>query len=116
MIEAPRGLRHESDALIRLLDGHLASLRAGRDEVDVALAERVAGVLRRLVTETTSASAADWARVRAAVHYFVLRRDGRAGSDRRPARALTEDVRVVNDIMHALNRHDLQVRLTPEPA
>jgi hypothetical protein len=115
MIEAPRGLRHESDVLIRQLDGHLASLRASRDHVDVALAERVAGALRRLVTETTSASAADRARVRAAVHYFVLRRDGRTG-DRRPARALTEDVRVVNDIMHALNRHDLQVRLTPELA
>jgi hypothetical protein len=83
--------------------------------VDVALAERVAGALRRLVTETTFASAVDRARVRAAVHYFVLRRDGRAG-DRRPARALTEDVRVVNDIMAALDRPDLLVALAPELA
>jgi hypothetical protein len=114
MIEARRGFGHESDVLIRQLDGHLASLRVGRDRVDVALAERVADALRRLVAETLFASAADRARVRAAVHYFVLRRDGRG--ERRPARALTEDVRVVNAIMVTLGRDDLLVALAPELA
>jgi hypothetical protein len=109
-----RGARHESDVLLRQLDRHVAGLRRGRAEVDVQLAERVAAALRRLVAETAQASAADRARVRAAVHYFVLRREGRG--ERRPERPVTEDAGVVNHIMATLGRHDLVVSLTPEPA
>jgi hypothetical protein len=111
---APRGARHESDVLLRQLDRHVAGLRHRRAEVDVQLAERVAAALRRLVADTALASAADRARVRAAVHYFVLRREGRG--ERRPERPVTEDVWVVNHIMGTLGRHDLVVSLTPEPA
>lgn len=108
----PGGHSHESDILLRQLDGHLAGLRASRHPVDLGLAERMAESLRRLVTETAFASAADRARVRAAVHYFVLRREPRAG-ERRSGRGQTADVQVVNEIMRALGRHDLAVEQAP---
>jgi hypothetical protein len=114
MIGAPRGSGHESDILLRQLNVHLARLRVGWEQTEIELAERIVRALRRLVTETAVASAADRAWVRAAVHYFMLRREGRG--DRRPARPLTEDVRVVNDIFGALGRYDLLITLTPEPA
>jgi hypothetical protein len=104
---------HESEILLRRLDGHLSGLRLERDLTDYALAERIGAALRRLITETAFASAADRARVRAAVHYFVLR-PGRG--DRRGARPMTEDLRVVNEIVRLLDRPDLVVSLTPEPA
>ena len=110
----PRDARHESDVLLRQLDRRVAGLRHRRSEIDVLLAERVAAALGRLVAETAQASAADRARVRAAVHYFVLCREGRG--ERRPERPVTEDVWVVNHIMSTLGRHDLVVSLTPEPA
>ncbi|HZN71041.1 MAG TPA: hypothetical protein VFC00_05060 [Micromonosporaceae bacterium] len=101
-----RGLRHDSDVLIRQIDGRLATLRAGQ-VVDIGLAERIAEVLRKLVVDTTRASAADRARVRAAVHFFVVRRDGR--NDRRPARPVADDIRIVNQIVRELGRTDLVV-------
>lgn len=80
----------ESDVLLRQLDGHLAGLRASQRPVDLGLAELLAAALRRLVTETAFASAADRARVRAAVHYFVLHHDTRPSSHRaRPAGSWT---------------------------
>jgi len=107
MSEANRGFGHESDVLIRHLDGHLAALRSAGSP-DLRLAEEVAEVLRVLVTDTTHACAADRARVRAAVHYFLLRRGGRG--HRRLIRAVSEDVRVINEIAHALSRDDLYIR------
>jgi hypothetical protein len=106
-----RGFQHDTDVLIRQVDNHLARLRATPGSHDVALAERLAAALRALVVTTTSASAADRARVRAAVHYFVLRRDLRRdlGRDRRPARPLEEDLRVVNRAARDIGREDLVV-------
>jgi hypothetical protein len=101
-----RGAGHESEVLIRQLDGHLAALRSA-GSTELPLAEQIASALRQLVTQTTVASAADRARVRAAVHYFVLRRGGRG--HRRLNRPVREDVRVVNEIAHALRRDDLAV-------
>jgi len=86
---------YESEVLLRQLDRHLAGLRLAREPADVEVAEGLAAALRRRITETAFASAADRARVRAAVHYFVRRR-----GDRR-TRGLTEDVRVVNEILDA---------------
>jgi hypothetical protein len=107
-----RGFRHESDVLLRQLDGHLASLRLNRDHADVRLAEQVAAALRRLVTETGSASAVDRARVRAAVHFFMLRRDARGF--RRPLRGgLADHVRVVNELLTTLGRDDLAIENAP---
>jgi hypothetical protein len=80
---------HESEVLLRQLDRHLASLRVHGEPADVDLAEHLVAALRRRITETAFASAADRARVRAAVHYFVRRR----------SRPLTEDVRVINEIL-----------------
>lgn len=99
-----RGSRHDSDVLIRQIDGRLATLRtiAG---AETAVAECIAEVLRRLVVDTTRSSAADRARVRAAVHYFVVRRNGR--TEKRPRRSMAEDVRVVNEIVRDLGREDL---------
>jgi hypothetical protein len=82
----------DRDVLIRQIDTRLAALRAAT-RTDSALAERVAEVLRRLVVDTARASAADRARVRAAVRYFVVRR--------------AADVRVVNEILRDLGRVDL---------
>jgi hypothetical protein len=84
--------RHESDVLIRRIDRRLATLRTAAN-VDVARAERIGEVLRRLVADTALASAADRARVRAAVHYFLVRR--------------ADDARVVNRIVRDLGREDL---------
>jgi hypothetical protein len=81
----------ESAVLLRQLDGYLAGLRPGSDPLEFAAAERLVAVLRCLIAETTAASAADRARVRAAVHYLVLR-----SGQRRTAAA---DTRVVNDIL-----------------
>jgi hypothetical protein len=86
--------------------GHLGGTIANRLAVDVELAERIAAALRRLVRDTAQSSAADRARVRAAVHYFVLSRDGT--DDRRP-RGMQDDVRVVNEILLELGRPDLVV-------
>ncbi len=107
--------RHESDVLLRQLDGHLARLQAdqpGHSGHELALAERIAVHLRQLIRETVRASAVDRARVRAAVHYFVVRnRDARhPHSHARPAHV---DIWVVNDIIRDLGRHDL---LIPEPS
>jgi hypothetical protein len=98
----------DTDVLIRQIDNHMATLRAATSQrYDIALAERLAASLRALVVETARASAADRARVRAGVHYFVLRRDTR--HDRLPTRSLAEDVRVVNRIARDLGRDDLVV-------
>jgi hypothetical protein len=114
---AHRGFQHDTEVLIRQVDGHLATLRMTPGPYDVTLAERIAAALRAMVRATTRASAADRARVRAAVHYFVLRRDGRR--DRRVARSLTEDLRIINGTARELGRHDLVVayeELLPDPA
>jgi hypothetical protein len=110
-----RGNQHETDVLVRLIDGHLARLAASRRIPldDLLTAERIADTLRGLVADTTHASAHDRARVRAAVHFFVVRRDPR--QDRRPARPLSVDVRVINEIMGQIGRPDL-IPATPPVA
>jgi hypothetical protein len=95
-----RGLRHESDVLLRQLDGHLARLKARKEHQELVLAERIAAHLRQLITDTIRSSAVDRARVRAAVHYFLVR-------------PVHLGLWMVNDIFRALDRHDL---LIPEPA
>ncbi|HZM79206.1 MAG TPA: hypothetical protein VFC19_26035 [Candidatus Limnocylindrales bacterium] len=94
------GDRHESDVLLRRLDGHLAQLRAREEHHQLALAERIAEHLRELIADTMKASAVDRARVRAAVHYFLVR-------------PVHLGLWMVNDIFRDLGRHDL---LIPEPA
>jgi hypothetical protein len=103
-----RGFQHDSDVLTKQVDRQIALLRAARrpHPHEIALAERLAGCLREMISSTTRASAADRARVRAAVHYFALR-NGR--KDRLPARSLVADQRVVNEIALYLNRPDLVV-------
>lgn len=95
-----RGHRHESDVLLHQLDGHLARLKAKEQQHHLALAERIASHLRQLITDTVRSSAVDRARVRAAVHYFVVR-------------PVHLGLWMVNDIFRDLGRHDL---LIPEPA
>lgn len=92
MVLGQQDLQRDSDVLIRQIDARLARVRR-TSGVDLALAERIADVLRRLVADTATASAADRARVRAAVHYFVARR--------------CDDARVVNRIVRDLDRDDL---------
>jgi hypothetical protein len=99
-----RGSQHETDVLIRRVDAQLARLRSARQALDLDLAERLVDCLRQLILVTTHASAADRARVRAAVHYFVLRRAGR-----RSIRPLVADLLVINDVARRLGRPDLCV-------
>jgi hypothetical protein len=131
------GYRAQSSALQRDIDAGLASLRAAWPDADLAVAERIADELRRLVVQTARASAADRARVCAAVRYFGSRAFASAlaspapqraavrirpraipgGSraavlinfraSRRPARPMRADIRVVGDILHGLASTDL---------
>jgi hypothetical protein len=96
-----------TDVLIRKVDSHLATVRPGLRGPDLELAERLAASLRALVIETSLASAADRARVRAAVHYFVLRRESR--DQLLPVGSLAATQRVVNKVVRQLGRPDLIV-------
>ena len=59
--------QHDTEVLVRKVDNRLATLRMAPGRYDVALAELLASSLRALVVATNRASAADRARVRAAV-------------------------------------------------
>jgi hypothetical protein len=83
-------------------------VRASAPE-DLPTAERVADALRRLIAETTRASAADRAMVRAAVHFVVVRKH-RTGSIRHAYRPVSADVPVLNEIVTALGRDDLALQ------
>lgn len=102
---------HGTDVLIRKVDSHLAAVRVGLRGPDLELAERVAATLRELVLGTTHASAADRARVRAAVHFFVLRRESR--NPHLPVRSLAAARQVVNRVVVRLGRPDLVVPGVP---
>ncbi|MEU9506587.1 hypothetical protein AB0D32_09950 [Micromonospora sp. NPDC048170] len=95
------------DVLIRKVDSHLAAVRTGLSGPELELAERLAAVLRELVVSTTQASAADRGQVRAAVHYFVLRREIRGRL--LPVRSLAAVERMVNKVAVQLGRPDLLV-------
>jgi hypothetical protein len=90
-----RGVEHESEVLLRQVDGRLTTLRAGR-AVELETAEDVAERLRLLVAGTAHSSAVDRARVRAAVHYFAGMRNSR---DRRHTRSLSEDLRIIDGMV-----------------
>ncbi|MET8835248.1 hypothetical protein ABZV78_15210 [Micromonospora sp. NPDC004540] len=109
-----------SDVLIRKVDSHLAALRTGLHGPELELAEDLARCLRELVVATAHSSAADRGLVRAAVHYFVLRRESRGKL--LPVRSLAAAQRVVNKAVRQLGRPDLLVetprrdRSAPDPA
>ena len=109
-----------TDVLIRKVDSHLATLRTGLQGPELELAEALARCLRELVVATAHSSAADRGLVRAAVHYFVLRRESRGKL--LPVRSLTAAQRVVNKAVRQLGRPDLLVetprrdRAAPDPA
>jgi hypothetical protein len=102
-----RGAQHGTQILIRQVESHLTTVRPDLTDADRDLAEQLASSLREIVIETTFASAADRARVRAAVHCFVLRRDGRGPLP--PVRSLAAARRVVNRVVRHLGRPDLLV-------
>ncbi|MFF3865215.1 hypothetical protein [Micromonospora sp. NPDC001898] len=102
-----------TDVLIRKVDSHLAALRAGLHGPELELAERLASCLRELVRQTTQSSAADRGQVRAAVHYFVLRRESRGRL--LPVRSLAAAQRVVNKVVLQLGRPDLLVETRRDP-
>lgn len=102
-----RGFEPGTDVLIRKVDSHLAAVRLGLHGPELDIAERLARSLRELVVQTAQASAADRAQVRAAVHYFVLRREsqGRLLS----VRSLAVAQRLANRVALQLGRPDLLV-------
>ncbi|ROO58862.1 hypothetical protein EDC02_0632 [Micromonospora sp. Llam0] len=67
-----RGLHHDTEVLLRKVDGLVALLRLRHHRLDPAAVDRFADTLRALVVDSGSASAADRARVRATVHYHML--------------------------------------------
>ncbi|MFY1598842.1 hypothetical protein [Micromonospora sp. WMMD737] len=102
-----RSFEPGTDVLIRKVDSHLAAVRTGLSGPELELAERLAAALRELVVSTAQASAADRGQVRAAVHYFVLRRESRGRL--LPVRSLAAAQRVVNKVVIQLGRPDLLV-------
>jgi hypothetical protein len=125
-----RMIGQDGEVLLRQIDGRLDALRS---DPDLAAAERVAAALRHLVAVTARASAADLARVRAAVRYFASpgrtrppsSRYGPLGAtwtagagwsgwvggpgrrtDHGSARSIDDDVRVVNEILRDRGRAD----------
>ncbi|MGB2571364.1 hypothetical protein ACPFP2_23365 [Micromonospora citrea] len=109
------GFAPGTDVLIRKVDSHLAAVRGSLRGAELELAERLAASLRELVVSTAQASAADRAQVRAAVHYFVLRRESRGNL--LSVRSLAAAQRVVNKVARQLGRPDLlvEVRRDREP-
>ncbi|MEW2590663.1 hypothetical protein [Micromonospora aurantiaca] len=95
-----RGRGSGTDVLIRKVDSRLVALRAGLHGPDLELAEELAARLREMILATTRSSAADRARVRAAVHYFVQRRESRDA--RLPLRSLAAAQRAVDRAAHQL--------------
>ncbi|MFF5214898.1 hypothetical protein [Micromonospora sp. NPDC000442] len=106
-----RSSRPSPDILIRKVDSHVTALRVGLHGPDLELAERLASCLRELVVSTAQASAADRAQVRAAVHYFVLRRESRGRL--LSVRSLAAAQRLVNKAASQLGRPDLVVEGCP---
>ncbi|HEY8533192.1 MAG TPA: hypothetical protein VIL44_04840 [Micromonospora sp.] len=104
-----RGSQHDGDVLLRLVDSQLAVLRARYRGEELAAAERMATSLRELIAATAHASAADRARVRAAVHFFLRQGRGRRGEGARASQ------RMINDVARWLGRPDLAVGTTPGP-
>lgn len=102
-----RNVEAGTDVLIRKVNSHLAALRSGLSGADLDLAERLARALRELVVSTAQASAADRGQVRAAVHFFVLRRESRGRL--LSVRSLAAAQRVVNRVVRQLGRPDLLV-------
>ncbi|WP_406036755.1 hypothetical protein OG799_20180 [Micromonospora sp. NBC_00898] len=107
-----RGSGPGTDVLIRKVDSHLVALRTGLQGPELELAEQLARCLRELVIATAHSSAADRGLVRAAVHYFVLRRESRGRL--LSVRSLTAAQRVVNKAVHQLGRPDLLVETRRE--
>ncbi|MEV4492599.1 hypothetical protein AB0K04_21070 [Micromonospora coxensis] len=110
------GFAPGTDVLIRKVDSHLAAVRGSLRGAELELAERLGASLRELVVSTAQASAADRAQVRAAVHYFVLRRESRGNL--LSVRSLAAAQRVVNKVARQLGRPDLlvEIRRDREPA
>ncbi|MEV6372148.1 MULTISPECIES: hypothetical protein [Micromonospora] len=104
-----RNLEPGTDVLIRKVDSHLAAVRAGLRGAELELAERLGRCLRELVVSTAHASAADRGQVRAAVHYFVLRRESRGRL--LSVRSLAAAERVVRRVAEQLGRADLLAEL-----
>lgn len=107
-----RGSGPGTDVLIRKVDSHLAALRTGLQGPELELAEQLARCLRELVIATAHSSAADRGLVRAAVHYFVLRRESRGRL--LSVRSLAAAQRVVNKAVRQLGRPDLLVEARRE--
>ncbi|WP_233604274.1 hypothetical protein [Micromonospora sp. HM5-17] len=103
----------DTDVLARRVEAYLTVARIALRGAELELAERLGAALRRLVADTTAASAVDRARVRAAVHALVLRREphGRV----LPRRSLTAAQQVINQVLRQLGRSDLVVLSRPEP-
>ena len=114
MATEQRGSGPGSDVLIRKVDGHLVALRATLGGPELELAERLAVCLRERVTQTAQVSAADRARVRAAVHYFVLRRESRG--QLLSMRSLAAAHRLVNRVVCQLGRPELLVDAERDPS
>ncbi|MBE1487975.1 hypothetical protein [Plantactinospora soyae] len=112
MTSVPRDAPVATDVLTRRVETYLTMARTSLRGVDLDLAERLADCLRTLVADTATASAADRARVRAAVHALVLRRE--AHGRVLPRRSLAAAQQVINQVARQLGRPELAVPSTPD--
>ena len=112
MTSVPREAPAGTDVLTRRVETYLTLARTGLHGADLDLAERLADCLRTLVAVTATASAADRARVRAAVHALVLRRE--ANGRVLPRRSLAAAQQVINQVVRQLGRPELAVPSTPD--
>ncbi|MFC6017273.1 hypothetical protein ACFP2T_13780 [Plantactinospora solaniradicis] len=112
MTSVPRDAPVGTDVLTRRVETYLTLARTGLRGADLDLAERLADCLRTLVAATATASAADRARVRAAVHALVLRRE--AHGRVLPRRSLAAAQQVINQVVQQLGRPELAVPSTPD--
>ncbi|WP_230393764.1 hypothetical protein [Plantactinospora alkalitolerans] len=112
MTSVPREAPVGTDVLTRRVETYLTLARTGLHGADLDLAERLADSLRTLVAATATASAADRARVRAAVHALVLRRE--AHGRVLPRRSLAAAQQVINQVVRQLGRPELAVPSTPD--
>lgn len=84
----------------------LVSMAREQPEIDVQLARRIGSVLATVLDDPTDLEETDRALLRGATEYFLLTSDD--GDDLRPL-GFDDDARVVNRVLVAIGRADLEL-------
>lgn len=96
--------------LTSVVELHLDHIRTYHaPSADIETAERIAAALVKLLSGGDSFSEGDRALIRGAVEYYLLVDD--ASGDLDDSLGFDDDARVVNSVLHRVNRPDLVVEL-----